>query len=238
MINISKVTELELVIAKSSQSSKTLTLIDIDDTIITPIFNFSNNIEQLKFIYKTTTDLTLKDEIVLLISQWRLERQVMLTDSEWPIFLKKYITYGLTKMDVGQYGEILSIEHWRDDELKNLNISFTYHYPIDQKLYNEPFIINNSHATFFNGIFFTGMDTKGQVVEHILNSTQYNHIIFVDDKIEQLNDVTTKCLQKHIAITPIKFQMVCNTLNKTSYSKIEEQILAIVKANVDITLAL
>ena len=60
-------------------------------------------------------------EIERLISKWRLSREVILTDPDWPDFLRNIDRpYGLTKMDVGHFGEIPSMENWRNNELKRI----------------------------------------------------------------------------------------------------------------------
>lgn len=85
-----------------------------------------------------------------IVSNWRLQRKVMLLDNNWSNILKQlqdqYQVYGLTKMDIGKFGKIESMEEWRYQELKSLGISFSIN---DNLPKNE-----QKGSIFYKGIFF------------------------------------------------------------------------------------
>ena len=104
---IKSVSELQNIIDKF-QDSKLLLLLDIDDTIIRSTKDFSKEIDKLKILNKKSKVKEEKDFYENLISAWRLEREVILTDPDWPEFIKNSSksTFALTKMDVGKFGLI------------------------------------------------------------------------------------------------------------------------------------
>lgn len=182
---------------------RVLYLFDIDNTIITTKSNFGEKIDKLKSIKETHSQREYIDD---LISSWRLTREVVLTDSEWPSFLQSIDSpYALTKMDVGRFSKIDSMENWRNNELDKLNIQFTRVYPIDGEIYSRPKEIGIENATFFNGIFYVGNASKGAIVQEILTYNKYDHIVFVDDRIDQLEDVGRSCRALDIKYLPMQF---------------------------------
>lgn len=184
-------------------SGKVLYLFDIDNTIITTKSNFGPNIDKLKEVKKNHND---QSQIENLISQWRLSREVILTDNEWPHLLKTIEKpYALTKMDVGRFGEIPSMENWRNNELATLGIKFSPICPIDGEIYTEPEEIGVDNSTFFNGIFYTGNALKGDVVKKILTSHNYDSVVFVDDRPDQLEDVGGACEKLGVKYLPMQF---------------------------------
>lgn len=205
---VSKVEEINLLF-KGLDKKKVLYLFDIDNTIITTKSNFGNNIDKLKILRQKflSQNEDLVNEIDNLIVDWRLAREVVLTDEAWPEFLQDKIAYGLTKMDTGKLGKIKSMEQWRNEELKSLSIKFSPKSPIDGKSYDKPSSLGISDATFFNGIFYVGNAQKGQVVKAILNSQKYDLVTFVDDRESELFNVEKACSECGIDYLPINFQI-------------------------------
>jgi hypothetical protein len=203
-----------------------LLLLDIDDTIITTVKKFSHNLDRLKELRKHK--LVDHDLCANLISSWRLERKVVLTDENWPeFFINTKQVYGLTKMDVGKFGLIESMEKWRYNELKSLSVEFTSSNPIDLLDYTNPAQLGIEDSTFFKGIFFTGNASKGSIVKKILNNGQYDSVVFVDDKPEQLHDVTKACNELGIEIMPIQFKLQ-NKYSERAHTDLEMQILEVI----------
>jgi hypothetical protein len=153
-------------------SQKSLLLLDIDDTLIKPEVYMGDIIDLLK-------EKGYKD----LVSQWRLNRKVTLTDPSWPkvlLQLKKQDNIkvmALTHMDKGIYGSIPSLEKWRYNELKAMSLLF-------QEAQEEP--IEFYGGSYYGGIYFTGNSNKKSILEKILSQTSYDALILVDDKISQL----------------------------------------------------
>ncbi len=198
---------------------KVLCLLDIDNTIITTKSDFGKYIDELKRLNKANSQYRAK--IDNLICQWRIAREVILTDKSWPEFLKERTAYGLTKMDTGTFSSIESMERWRYKELKTLSVEFTRTSPIDQVEYNEPKTLNICDATFFNGIFYTGNAKKGNIVAAILNRNKYDLVFFADDRKSELADVEKACSKAKTPCLLIHFNM--NVQNEISEQSIEEK---------------
>ena len=199
---IKSVSELENII-EDFQDLSLLLLLDIDDTIIKPKDDYNTRIDQLKILHSESNDKHEKERYENLISAWRLEREVILTDNNWPEFINNLSTsvFALTKMDVGKFGLIESMEEWRYKELQSLDIQFTPHSPIDGIDHEQPMQLNIHDSTFFKGIFYAGNASKGAIVQTLLQHQQYDLVVFVDDNIEQLKDVAEACNKiNHIMI--------------------------------------
>lgn len=212
---IRSVSELKNII-DDFQDLSVLLLLDVDDTIIKPKNNYNKQIDEFKALHSQSNEKNEKDHYEHLISAWRLEREVVLTDRGWPEFIKNLSksVFALTKMDVGKFGLIESVEEWRYKELQSLDIKFTHHSPIDGINYEQPINLNINDATFFKGIFYTGNASKGAIVEKLLQHQQYDLVVFVDDNIEQLRDVQAACNRiNHIMI---QFQNSCVDYDDTS----------------------
>lgn len=202
---VSSVSEISKVMSDFNENT-TLMLFDIDDTVITTASHFVNNIDTLKDKKDSLSDSD-KELCNELISSWRLERPVFLTDLDWSNFLRNSIhCYGLTKMDVGRFGCIPSIEQWRYDELRSNGITFNVQYPITEREYDQPHSVGLNDATFFKGIFFTGNAKKGDIVKELLKTNKYTSVLFVDDKVEQLQNVQSACDEMNIKCKPLQFQ--------------------------------
>lgn len=209
-----------------------LYLFDIDNTIITTNTNFGYNIDKLKVVRQYHND---KQYINHLISKWRMSREILLTDDQWPEFLQSIDRpYALTKMDAGRLGEIASIEKWRNNELSNIKIQFNAIYPIDNTVYTQPKDIGIEDATFFNGIFYTGNATKGSIVKQILSSNLYDLVMFVDDRVEQLQDVMYSCAEAGVRYLPMQFIIKKEHYKKQSLAEIEAEAKIIEFLNVNL----
>ncbi len=199
---IKSVSELKNII-NDFQDSSVLLLLDVDDTIIRPKNNYNKQIDKFQGLHSQSNEKEEREHYEHLISAWRLEREVILTDHDWPEFIKNLSksVFALTKMDVGKFGLIESMEEWRYKELQSLDIKFTHHSPIDGIDYDQPIHLNIHDATFFKGIFYTGNASKGAIVKKLLQHQQYDLVVFVDDNIEQLRDVQAACNRiNHIMI--------------------------------------
>lgn len=222
MIKISSVKEIK---SNLNVTKNTLYIFDIDNTIITTKSNFGPKIDRLKNMRKNYIDT---NEIDQLISKWRLSREVILTDAEWPEFLQSIDRpYALTKIDVGHFGEIPSIENWRNNELRNLGIIFNDVCPIDGQTYKQPIEISVENATFFNGIFYTSHALKGDVIKKILSNNKYDLVVFIDDRVEQLEDVRRGCAELGVDYLPMQFVLETENyyIQSAAEQKSEEKIL-------------
>ncbi len=181
---------------KLPQSS--IIFFDIDDTIITPAsktFRVKPYNQLIDDIKKNKEQYTNYHEIV---SNWRLQRKIMLLDENWPIVINQLKTrfpiYALTKMDSGKFGNIESIEQWRYNELKSLKIEFS----------ENKHIVSN--IGFLHGIFYTSTLSKSQTLAQYLPLLDATTIVLVDDRLEHLEDVEKFCDSHNIKFIGILFK--------------------------------
>jgi hypothetical protein len=178
----------------------TMIFFDVDDTLITPqstsFRKLPNLIEEIK------KDSAKYKNFPEILSNWRLQRKIILLDNNWPkIILKlmeKHRVYALTKMDSGKFGNIESIEDWRYKELKSLKIQFT----------ND--IANVTHATgmpvFYKGIFYTGVSSKSSTLEFYHSNLKARRIVLVDDRLDHLEDISSYCMRYSIEFSGILYK--------------------------------
>lgn len=185
----------------------TIILVDIDDTIITPksttfrarpYNQIIDDIKKNKDQYHNYTEI---------VSNWRLQRKVMLLNEQWPEILESlksmFQVYGLTKMDTGSFGNIPLIEEWRYQELKSLRIVFSNNisfskYNINSKEKNRP--------VFYQGIFITGNASKADTIEVYKEGLKTSNIVMIDDRADHLKDIETFCRKESINFTGILFK--------------------------------
>lgn len=189
-------------------SSQTLVLIDLDNTLITPVskaFRVTPNlIDDIKKNKNNTKNF------INLLSHWRLQRKIMLVDPQWPTVLatlkKKHASiYGFTKIETGSFGIISSMEKWRYKEIKSLSLEFSNHKKLQafsdrvaQGIINGPL--------FYYGIFMTGAGSKSEVLKLFQPVLVLDQIIMIDDRLEQLEEVRTFCKSESISFLGILFK--------------------------------
>lgn len=106
-------------------------------------------------------------------------------------------TMALTKLYTGKFGVIEDFTDWRLKELKSMNIDFRKSAPImDEMLITEAELnVGGGMPTVKEGVILTADVNKGKVLENILHKKKYfpKKIIFVDDILENLEDVSQIC---------------------------------------------
>lgn len=187
------------ILEKIPQNS--IIFVDVDDTIFTPVSKTFRRAPHNRLIDDIKDNKNKYKNYEEIVSNWRLQRKIMLTDSYWPLALaelkKKYRVYALTKMDIGKFGNIESMEKWRYSELESLGIEFSYNDLIPQ----EP--INN--ASFYKGIFITGLNSKSQTILHYLQYLKADTLVMIDDKKEHLKDIKQFCKKIGVKFVGIIF---------------------------------
>lgn len=185
----------------------TLILLDIDDTIITPranIFRYKNN-EHYPFIDELKKNKAQIPNFIELLSHWRLKRKSILVHENWPNVIqelkKKMHVFGLTQMETGSFGHIPSMEEWRYHELQEKEIIFT-------DCFQDKILIKNDlgYSIFYKGIMMTGPFSKAEVLKEMLKGLAPKKIIFVDDRIEQIQDLASLAKEEKIGYLGIHYR--------------------------------
>lgn len=204
-------------------SHDTVIFIDIDDTIITPLSNtfrappynqLIDDIKQNRELYPNFEDI---------LSNWRLKRKIILLDQKWPTFITRtrenFRVFGLTKMDTGKIGKIISTQDWRYQELKSREIEFS-------KL-NVP-ISTRESSLHYNGIFFTGLNSKSKTIElYKKDLGKIDNIVLIDDRLEHLLDLRQFCIKNNIEFIGILFKGLesLNSLPNKEIYEIQKEYL-------------
>lgn len=202
-------------ILRFSCEKKWLLFFDIDDTLLTPVSALFRKEPHKHLITDIKKNKNLYPHYEQIVSSWRLQRAIMLTDPAWPLILdilkKQFPVFGLTKIDTGSFGLINSMELWRFNELSQKQLFFS------ETSYgqNEPYYFSldaqasvPGDASLYRGILMTGKASKPQTVEYFLASDTLlagNSIIVIDDLKEQLELMQAWATARNIPFVGIHF---------------------------------
>ncbi|HJD55854.1 MAG TPA: DUF2608 domain-containing protein [Rickettsia endosymbiont of Pyrocoelia pectoralis] len=188
----------------SNLPPETVIFLDVDDTIITPksvTFREPPYNQMIDRIKANKSNYNNYEEI---ISNWRLQREIILIDENWVktlnILKEKFQVFALTQMNTGQFGNISSVQEWRYEELKSLDIEFSDNEKLE--IYNSA---RNDDAVFYKGIFITGNHSKSYTLAKFSNDLNARFIVFVDDRKKHLEDVEDYCKKNNIGFLGILF---------------------------------
>lgn len=118
-------------------------------------------------------------------------------------------TLALTSIMTGKLGKIPSLEDWDIERLSQNNINFhnswenVLPYQFTNLVPKEP----NRYPTFKNGIIFTAGLAKGEILKQFLHHANFKpkKIIFIDDKLKNLESVEAFCAQENIGFTGFEY---------------------------------
>lgn len=227
----------------SSLPKGTLLLLDVDSTIIeTPDAHARKHklpegtkglIGQLKDELKDTPDR--RNEV---ISQWRLQREVILVHPRWPEIIenakKNGVTvFALTNMETGKLGQIDCMEKWRFEELQSKGIHFSNGQSNNEyKLNNED--KDKGYALFYHGLILTGVlsgkGVKPNALEKVIAKEQLSPtcIAFVDDIRSNIDDIKAYAESNNIPFEGIHWrgcELIPGEPNEEIMAKQKEQLL-------------
>lgn len=177
-------------------------LIDVDHTLIWPTSLTLRTREHHNMIHVLKENIRDEKSYQKIIGQWRIQRKVSLTDTQWPFFLEKIKeknpVYGLTKIETGRFGPIESMEQWRMNELEKMGLFFSNNPKIEH-------LCTAKGPSLYKGCIVTGNTTKATAfntffpdLRHPLGTSKEVTIIMLDDKKEQLESMGTYCSKKKI----------------------------------------
>jgi hypothetical protein len=197
-----------------SCSTNAFVMLDVDDTIITPHSAiFRKKSKHKSFITKIKWGKSECKDPADAVSNWRLQRKIMLVDERWPSLIQMTRKRGVqvfafTQLDTGKYGRLDRVEKWRYDELKSFGVTFSEKFLGSSELELLPSIndFRSGAAIFYMGLFITGGYNKMQMLPKILSKAKPSEIIFVDDLEENVAGLQTVCQEYGVPYTGILFR--------------------------------
>lgn len=203
-IAVSSIDQAEIYFAAADKDA--LIIFDIDSTLTTPSDPYLRRqaIRTHKNIYNQYVLPLNKNQNRLFNHLLVLQSPSRLVEKQFPLAIKKLQerhikTIALTASKTGSVGTIVpSFPEWRYAELKRLGIDFSQTYP-GKTLFKELFDFGGDHPGIEKGIVYSGHQTKkGELLKIILHELTWipNKIIFVDDKLENL-DSLSKSIQEN-----------------------------------------
>lgn len=196
-------------------------VVDVDNTIIMPTDDIFKSNSPDKYFIDTLKKQSHKN-LETNLSKWRLKRKIQLVENNWPEILnaaktKGIFVYALTQIDTGSYGIIQSLEKWRSDELEKMNLVFSNYAEANIEI----LLAGKSCATIYNGIMFTGDNKKSEVLNAFIakHATKPKHIVFVDDRTEQVHDIENWCTQNHITVSALHYRVCENITGNVNFAR-------------------
>jgi hypothetical protein len=198
--------------------SNTLAIFDIDMVLIQPqdpafqMANMKRYRDSAKKILKTLP----REKLDIFLNLMVINSDSVLIDPSTPPLLhslhqKGIRSIGLTAGLTGPFGSIESMELWKINRLRSFNIDFSLYAPINQRLLFTTLPPNrNNHPLYTHGIIFAnGTSTpKGDALTHFLHHAHLSpsHIIFLDDRQENLDHVEEAMKNLLIPFTGIHYE--------------------------------
>lgn len=212
-------TSTDLFFEKCSKIGKsTLVLLDINDTILftqDQILQSAHKQHKQFFIHKLIEKHG-QEQAEELLSIMRLQAKRELLDPNIKTFFdylssKDTVVFGLTTAGGGSQGCVASLEDWKLELLNSLGIDFSIHSFAPPLKLNEK---NPKHPKrypiFKSGIIFTCGLEKGPILKKVLDNLNFNptEIVFIDNKLKNLESVACFCKDKRIKFTGILYTKV------------------------------
>ncbi len=210
-----------------SADKDTLVIFDVDDVLVQPtdqIFQ-SKNKKYLLQLDKALAKRISADKLEYLRSKIAYKQQEKLVDAgilELLAYLKQFKinTTALTNCATGKIGAIARFEEWRIARLNSLGIDFSAHNTLPDVQFQN-IDSREGRPVIKSGIIFTGYADKGTVLRAVLRkfSLHPKKIIFIDDKLANLQSVEAVALQHKIEFIGVEYTAVKTSLTDEFNSK-------------------
>lgn len=205
---------LQQILEKSD--ADTLVILDVDDVILqqrdqilrSPYKPYLVEIEkELAVKYTPEEVLNLKSIVILAQQPELVDNRLLNTLAN--LQNRKVPVVALTFCATGKQGQIDSIEDWRTTQLNQLGVDFTKLNNFKNTTLPE-IPAKFGTPTVKNGIIFTALAEKGIVLDAVLRkeNVRPKKIIFVDDKLRNLQSVQTAALRKDISFIGIEYTTI------------------------------
>ena len=185
-----------------------LVIFDIDDTLVIAENGFGSRHNKKGFaiwypLYEKLRKAISRDKLKVLLSRMDVESQLIDKNVIHLIDLIKKQNAkvcALTLAFTGKCGDEEHNEEHRFQTLQKLGIDFRSSFPEYESFTLSELVTEDSVPMFHKGILLTAYSTKGQTLTVFLNTINWwpNKIIFIDDRIEKLEDVARIAKEKNI----------------------------------------
>lgn len=192
-----------------------LVVFDVDQTLIIPddkLLRPCGDQFLQTCINKFQSQLS-EERLHELTSKVLLQRTLGLVDAELPHFIKalrhrQCKVMALTAMVTGRLGTISSMEDWRFDELKQLDIDFSSAFPLYNHIVFGDIMQPGSLPIFKNGILCSARHSKGEVLSAFLQRVKWKpqRVFFIDDHLHFVESVQEHMRQAGIEFTGIHYR--------------------------------
>lgn len=224
---INDLVELKLAIEKSD--SDTLVIFDVDHVLIMPTDEYTiNRNPYRKKLWNELTKTLSKEKVRELygitasMSKWQLVDNEMIEIIS-KIRKRKIPAIALTALSTGKFGVIEKLEDWRIKQLQDFKINFIDLTPIHDHIEIESMERDNGIPMIKSGILFSAENSKGKVLEHILQEQNYlpSTIIFIDDQLKNIKDIESMSNRLGIKYLGLHYTFVEKRQNPIINKKIE-----------------
>lgn len=221
---------IEDILKKTNEN--TLVIFDVDDVILQPsdqIIRSPYKPHLLEIEAELATRYSPEEVLNLkTIAVYSQEPQLVddrILDSLAILKKNNVTTIALTYCPTGKYGKMESFENWRIEKLKQLGVDFSTLNNISDQNFPEVYA-SNGIPLIKDGVIITALAKKGVVLDAVLKKEKLRpkRIIFIDDKLINLQSVQTTALKNNIAFLGIEYTVVkkgskLEPINKTRASK-------------------
>jgi hypothetical protein len=189
----------------------TVIFTDIDDTVFAPQANmFRASSPDRQFINKLY-HAGHKDLTAIYLSNHKLQ----LVDARWPVLIRETLARGISVYALSQMASDniahLRVDNWRYNQLADLGIIYKQEYDgandikLDIADERNRFPHISSGPRFYRGIFMSGNIGKDLVLQKYLETNSVKMVIFIDDRLDNVEDLSAICKELQIPYLGINF---------------------------------
>ncbi|XVN40454.1 MAG: DUF2608 domain-containing protein [Rickettsia endosymbiont of Argas persicus] len=190
----------------------TLVIFDVDDVLAMPTDEFAVNAPIRKELTQKLKERYTKDELRYLYSCVFERRTAKPVNPNMQGLIKsleqrKIPAIALTRWWTGKYGKIDKMENLRFDALKQVDISFVNTTPFKEDTTFSELENGNGIPMLISGVILTASANKGLVLKSVLEKSNlhFKKIIFIDDKMKELESVEIICREMDIDFQGIHY---------------------------------